>query len=64
MKEFKIKSPIETYQMIICIDKSNNESFKEILDYIQQLECNLSTYQMALDHIRYSIDTHNVNVTR
>lgn len=64
MKEFKIKSPIEMYQMLNKIKKDDTESFKDVLNYISELESNLSTYQMALDHIKYSIDSHNVNVTR
>lgn len=64
MKEFKIKSPTELFKMINKINKDDLESYRDVLDYVDKLESALCNYQMVLDQIKYSIDTHNVNVTR
>lgn len=64
MKEFKIKMPHDLYEMLQKIEPNNLDSCRDVIDYIGHLESNLSTYQMALDNIRTSIDYHNQNVTR
>lgn len=64
MKEFKIKTPNEMFEMLNKIEPNSLESCRDVLAYIVWLESHLSTYQMALDQIKYQIESHNVNVTR
>lgn len=64
MKEFKLKTPIEVFDMLNNIEPNNLESCRDVLDYIGWLESHLSTYQMTLDQIKYQIESHNVNVIR